>query len=53
MVESEIHAPKFTHKFTLGSQIHETVKFVRICTNFVRIGPHFVLSLLFVAHMGY
>ena len=24
-VESEIHAQKFTHKFTPGSQIHETV----------------------------
>ena len=28
-VEFEIHAPKFTHKFTLGSQIHETVKFAQ------------------------
>ena len=26
----KIHAPKFTHKFTLGSQIHENVKFARI-----------------------
>ena len=42
-VEYEIHAPKFTHKFMLGSQIHETVKFVRIsyefCANFTRICP--------------
>ena len=28
-VESEIHGPQFTHKFTPGAHIHETVKFVR------------------------
>ena len=59
-VESEIHAPKFTHKFTLDSEMHETVKFVPVRTKwarssceFVRIGPNFVFSLLFVAHIGY
>ena len=47
-----------------GSQIHETVKFagnsheirtsfVRILCTLVRISPNFVLSLLFVAHIGY
>ena len=28
-VQYEIHTPKFTQKFTPGSQIHETVKFAR------------------------
>ena len=48
----EIHAPKFTQKFTLDSEIHENVKFARISyefvrnsyefrTNFVRIYPPF------------
>ena len=39
-VKSEIHAPKFTHKFTLGSEIHETVKFVRISYEFDVNLPH-------------
>ena len=62
--ECDIHAPTFTHKFTLGSQIHDNVKFAqnsydfrtnfaRISCEFVRIGPNFVLSLLSVAHIGY
>ena len=36
-VECEIHSPKFTHNFTLGSQIHETVKFVRNSYEFAPI----------------
>ena len=36
-IESEIHAQKFTQKFTLGSQIHKTVKFVPISYEFAPI----------------
>ena len=39
-VESEIHAPKFTHRFTLGSQIYGTIKFVRNSYEFHLIVPH-------------
>ena len=54
-VKSEIHAPKFTHKFTLGSQIHETVKFIPILyeirMNSVRISREFApLSTVSLSH---
>ena len=45
-VEPSANSPKFTHIFTPDSHKFKAV-------NFRRIGPHLVLSLLCVAHIGY